>query len=81
IEENSVKNKLEDLNNHLFAQLERLSDESISGEQLETEIRRAKSVSDISTQVINNGKLVLDIHKALSNQDIDSLPKYLGGQK
>ncbi|MDE9456173.1 hypothetical protein KKJ06_22230 [Xenorhabdus bovienii] len=76
-----MKNKLEDLNNHLFAQLERLSDESISGEQLETEIRRAKSVSDISTQVINNGKLVLDIHKALSNQDIDSLPKYLGGQK
>ncbi|MBD2786339.1 hypothetical protein ID858_10325 [Xenorhabdus sp. DI] len=74
-----MKNKLEDLNNHLFAQIERLSDEGISGEQLETEIRRAKSVSDISNQIINNGKLVLDVQKALSNQDVDFLPKYLGG--
>ncbi|MBD2816530.1 hypothetical protein ID850_17680 [Xenorhabdus sp. Flor] len=74
-----MKNKLEDLNNHLFAQIERLSDESVSGDQLEIEIRRAKSVSDISNQIINNGKLVLDVQKALSNQDVDFLPKYLGG--
>ncbi|PHM63019.1 hypothetical protein [Xenorhabdus ishibashii] len=74
-----MKNKLEDLNNHLFAQLERLSDEDILNEQLEIEFRRAKSISDIATQIVNNGKLALDVKKAIGNQDVDSLPKFLGG--
>ncbi|MDE9566409.1 hypothetical protein KKI93_20830 [Xenorhabdus bovienii] len=74
-----MKNTLEDLNNHLFAQLERLSDEDISGENLETEIRRAKAISGMATQIISNGKLTLDDQKALGNQEIQTAPKFLGG--
>ncbi|HAT7708283.1 TPA: hypothetical protein JAX41_004737 [Enterobacter roggenkampii] len=55
-----MKNSLADLNNHLFAQMERLSDESLKGEQLQEEINRAKAVTGISTQIINNARLVLD---------------------
>ncbi|MDE9446903.1 hypothetical protein KKJ04_15130 [Xenorhabdus bovienii] len=75
-----MKNTLEDLNNHLFAQLERLSDEDLSGEQLETEIRRAKAISGVATQIIGNGKLAYDVQKALGNQEIKSAPKYLEGR-
>ncbi|MCP9270311.1 hypothetical protein M5U04_20100 [Xenorhabdus sp. XENO-1] len=74
-----MKNKSEDLNNYLFAQLERLSDEDISDEKLEIEFRRAKSISAVATQIINNGKLALDAKKAIDNQEADSLPKFLGG--
>ena len=53
------QNTLGDLNNHLFAQLERLGDEDLKGEKLQEEINRAKAISDIATQVIANGALVL----------------------
>lgn len=61
--EDNVKNKLTDLNNHLFAQLERLNDEDLQGEALEEEIKRAKAVSDISTNIINNARTVLEAQK------------------
>lgn len=54
-----MKNKLSDLNNHLFAQLERLSDEDLNSEQLEMEIERAKSISSISSQIVSNAQLQL----------------------
>jgi hypothetical protein len=37
-----MKNKLTDLNNHLFAQLERLSEEDITVENLAKEIQRSE---------------------------------------
>ena len=55
-----MKNSLSDLNNHLFAQMERLSDESLTGDKLQEEINRAKAVTGISSQIISNARLVLD---------------------
>jgi hypothetical protein len=54
-----MKNTLDDLNNHLFMQLERLNDEDIIGEKLQEEITRAKAITDIAMQIIANGSLVL----------------------
>ena len=54
-----MQNKLTDLNNHLFAQMERLSDEDLNEEQLRSEIERAKAITAISSQIIQNGALVL----------------------
>lgn len=54
-----MKNKSIDLNNHLFAQLERLSDENIKGEELEEELKRADMISKVSAQIINNASLTL----------------------
>ncbi|MGN9233708.1 hypothetical protein ACTM8Z_00155 [Atopobiaceae bacterium HCP3S3_D6] len=40
-----------DLDRHLFAELERLGDESLSGEELRREVERAKAVSVVAQQV------------------------------
>ena len=49
-----MKNTLGDLNNHLFAELERLSDEELKNEDLKEEIMRAKSVTEIASRIIDN---------------------------
>ena len=54
-----MKNTLGDLNNHLFAQLERLGDEEINGDELKEEIMRASAVAGIAARIIENGALVL----------------------
>lgn len=74
-----MKNKLSDLNDHLFAQLERLGDEDLVGEDLQEEINRAKAVTDIASQVIANGSLVLKAKMAMHGSlDADfTLPKML----
>lgn len=58
-----MKNKLIDLNNHLFAQLERLGNEDLAGDQLKEEAGRRKAVAMIAREIIGNGRLVLDAHK------------------
>lgn len=60
-----MKNKLTDLNDHLFAQLERLSDESMDDEQLKKEIQRGVAITSVASQVVANGDLQL---KALKIQ-------------
>lgn len=61
-----MKNKLVNLNNHLFEELERLNDESLKGEELQEERERAKSMAQIAQTIINNGELAL---KAVKHYD------------
>lgn len=73
-----MKNKLIDLNNHLFAHLERLSDESLKGEALQDEIHRSKSVTQISTQIVANARLALDAQIAANDMGVGrKLPEML----
>ena len=62
-----MKNKLVDLNNHLFAQLERLNDESLKGEKLFLEITRADAIGRISERIIANGVLALRTYVAVES--------------
>lgn len=78
-----LKNTLGDLNNHLFAQLERLGDEDIKGDELSEEIERAKTITVVAKQVIDNASLVLEAQKIFHNSDklnADAeMPKMLEG--
>ncbi|MBK4216111.1 hypothetical protein JJJ17_09255 [Paracoccus caeni] len=62
-----MKNKLTDLNNHLFAQLERLSDEGLSLEQIEQEAKRADAIVSISDQIMRNADLSLRACKLVAD--------------
>lgn len=73
-----MKNKLIDLNNHLFAQLERLGDEGLAGEKLAEEINRSKAVGGIAVQIIGNARLALDAQIAINDGLIKQAPKMLG---
>lgn len=78
-----MKNTLGDLNLHLFAQLERLGDEELKGENLAEEINRAKAVIGIASTIIDTGSLVLESQKYLDDKlSLDAkLPKMLEGDK
>lgn len=54
-----MNNTLTALNNYLFEELERLNDDSLSPEQLKQEIDRSRAVTQVSQQIVNNGKLAL----------------------
>lgn len=58
-----MKNKLKDLNNHLFEALERLNDEDLDDDQLDKEIKRARSISSIATKIVDNASLILEAQK------------------
>ncbi|KIL16751.1 hypothetical protein B4129_2930 [Bacillus safensis] len=76
-----MRNTLGDLNNHLFAQLERLSDEELKGEELQEEIERSKAVTDVANRIISNGALVLQaqkFHTEYKSKDLEK-PKMLEG--
>lgn len=62
-----MKNKLTDLNNHLFAQLERLSEEGLTDEQIETEVKRTDAIVDVSSEIIRTADLQLKAVKILAD--------------
>ena len=73
-----MKNKLIDLNNHLFAQLERISDEDLKGDDLNEEIKRSQAVTQLASQIIDNGRLALKAQIAINDGIVKRAPKMLG---
>ena len=63
-----MKNKLIDLNNHLFAQLERLSGEDLTPEQIEREVMRTKAIVTVSEQIISTANIALEGAKLVAEQ-------------
>lgn len=69
-----MKNKLSDLNNHLFAQLERLSEESLTAEQIEQEAKRAQAIVSVADQIVQGAEMQLRAAKLFADHGAQILP-------
>jgi uncharacterized protein (DUF342 family) len=74
-------NNLGSLNNIMFDQLNRLNNQKLTKEELKEEIERSKAMAQVSTQIVNTGKLALDAErfKDRSMHANPSTPKMLEG--
>ena len=74
-----MKKDLGSLNDYLFEQLERLNDdeELADDESFKKEIQRSKAITQVSTAIVNNAKLVLDAKKYAQEYGIENEKKVL----
>ncbi|MDH5259300.1 MAG: hypothetical protein OEX07_14895 [Gammaproteobacteria bacterium] len=54
------KNKLYDLNNIMFEQLNRLNKDDLNGDDLKKEVERSQAITSLSKNIIDNAKVVLE---------------------
>lgn len=58
-----MRNKVLDLNNHLFEVLERLNDDELQGEELQKEIKRSDAIVGVANAIIANSEVALKATK------------------
>ena len=73
-----MQNNLSDLNNRLFAQLELLESNELGEKDLDLELKKAKAITQISSQILNIARLqIAAINTAeecgLCNKDMPAL--------
>lgn len=64
------RNKISDLNDHLYAQLERLTDESLTDEQLKKEIDRANAMSGVAANILDVAKTTISALKLVDKGSV-----------
>jgi hypothetical protein len=62
-----AKNKLEDVRNHLFMQLERLNDDELMKNPIkrDAELSKAKAIAEVSQVLVNSAKVEVDFIRAI----------------
>ena len=75
-----AKNKLSDLNDHLFSALERLGEEDMTIEQIEKEAKRAEAIIGVSAAIIDNAKITISAMKLVSEgkYSLGKMPEVFG---
>ena len=61
--EKTMKNTLSDLINYLFEAIERITDDELTDEALDKEIKKSEAVQKIAKTIIENGHLALNAQK------------------
>lgn len=58
-----MKNDLLALNNYLFEQIERITDDSVQGEELDEAIKKAEAVNNIAKTIVSNANVQLNAYR------------------
>ena len=65
-----MKNSLTDLNDYIFQQLDALSNESLTAEELEREIERSKAIQGLAKTVIDGANVALQAKKHMDEYGV-----------
>lgn len=79
-----MKNRLTDLNNHLFMQLERLAEDGLSTERIDDEVKRSAAIVEVADRIVDNARLSLQACKLVADHGdrfIKHLPMISDGEK
>jgi len=63
-----TKNKLTDLNDHLFMQLERLSNEDMPADKIDAEVKRGKAIVAVADQIVKAAALQVQVAKLVAEK-------------
>ena len=72
-----MKNRTKDVHDHVIAQMERLTDESLSADELAAEVARSKAVAELAGRSVEIGRLALDSARLAVDHGRDALPPML----
>ena len=77
-----MRNKLTDLQNHLFEMIETLNDVNLKDEKLDQEIKRVLAVNELAKTAVANGALMVKCVDALYgipvSDEVPLIPKMKG---
>lgn len=73
-----MKTNINDLNEYLFDALDRVTNDDLSPEDLDRELRRADAIVSVAETVIHNGELILKAMNYAAEYNAP-VPKLLGG--
>lgn len=71
-----MKNKISDLRDHMFAQLERLGNETLTEDELKQEISRAQAISEVGKVIVESAKTEV-MYAKLTGKRGDEPTKFL----
>ena len=63
-----AKNKIQDLRNHLFAQLETLADKDLKPEEMQREIDRSRTMVSLSNAIIDTARVEIKYAEATAQE-------------
>ena len=67
-----ARNKLVDAENHIFAALERLNDETLTDAQLEFEIKRGATIAKLGQAIVKSNAIKLNAMRMVAQGSLNS---------
>ena len=76
-----MKSNLMSLNDILYEQIERLNDDSLSGQELEEQLKKTREIHRVASVIIDNTALMLEGAKFMNEDALacpEIIPKAIG---